>query len=82
MVPCAVRLGSVAFALALLSLVVADGPATKKLLTVEDLYLFDAPRSAALAPDGNSVSFVRHFLDKRARAERLSLWRREHSHSR
>ena len=75
MVPRAVRLGSVAFALALLSLVVADEPATKKLLTVEDLYLFDAPQSVALAPDGNSVSFVRHFLDKRTRTERLSLWR-------
>ena len=35
----------------------------KTLLTVEDLYLFDGPRSVALAPDGKSIVYVRHFLD-------------------
>ena len=47
----------------------------KKLLSVEDLYRFDAPRSPALAPDGKSVAYARHFLDARARSERSSLWR-------
>lgn len=75
MVPRAVRLGCFAFALALLSPLAADMPDAKKLLSVEDLYLFDAPQSVALAPDGKSVAYVRHFLDKRARAERSSLWR-------
>src|SRR5262245_58080474 len=46
----------------------------KTRLSVEDLYLFDAPRSAALAPDGASVAYVRSFLDRKAGSERFSLW--------
>lgn len=46
----------------------------RKPLSVEDLYLLDAPRSAALAPDGESVAYVRSFLDRKARSERFSLW--------
>lgn len=46
-----------------------------KHLSVEDLYRFDAPRSAVLAPDGKSIVYVRHFFDARDRSERSSLWR-------
>ena len=75
----AVRLGSVAFLLATLGLLtpaVAEKSApAEKLLSIEDLYLFDAPQSVALAPDGKSAVYVRHFLDARTRQERFSLWR-------
>src|SRR4051812_38375211 len=47
----------------------------KKVLAVEDLYLLDAPRAAVLAPDGRSTVYVRSFIDRPSRTERLSLWR-------
>jgi dipeptidyl aminopeptidase/acylaminoacyl peptidase len=55
-------------------LLAADKPEGKKLLKVEDLYLFAGPRDVALAPDGKSVVYVRARLDRQARKERLSLW--------
>ncbi len=47
----------------------------KKPLAVEDLYKFDAPRDAALAPDGNSLVFVRQWIDAKQKVDRFSLWR-------
>jgi dipeptidyl aminopeptidase/acylaminoacyl peptidase len=44
----------------------------KKLLTVDDLYRFDAPRDAALARDGKSLVYVRQWIN--AKDERNSLW--------
>ena len=60
-----------------------DKPAAaKKLLAVEDLYLFDAPRAVALAPDGKSAVYVRHWIDAQRKAERFSLWRVDGSRTR
>jgi dienelactone hydrolase len=49
-------------------------PPEKKPLSPEDLYRFDAPRDAALAPDGKSLVYVRHWIDEK-KQERFSLWR-------
>src|SRR5262245_12909308 len=74
-----VCLGALVFALAvpgLLSPAAEDKSApVKNLLSVEDLYLFDSPRSAVLAPDGKSIAYVRYFLDAKEKKERTSLWR-------
>jgi dipeptidyl aminopeptidase/acylaminoacyl peptidase len=51
----------------------AQAPA-KKPLAVEDLYRFDAPRDAALAPDGKSLVYVRNWIDAKEKVERNSLW--------
>lgn len=56
-----------------LPLAAADRPT--RLLAIEDLYRLDTPQSPALAPDGQSVVYVRHFFDAKPREERLSLWR-------
>ncbi len=53
----------------------ASWPPAKKPLAVEDLYLLDTPQAAAPAPDGKSAVYVRHFMERAARAERFSLWR-------
>src|SRR6266540_2897208 len=70
-----------AFALLLLALVVsASGRAqepAKKPLAVEDLYKFDGPRDAVLAPDGKSVVYVRAWIDAKTKLDRFSLWRVE-----
>jgi dipeptidyl aminopeptidase/acylaminoacyl peptidase len=50
-------------------------PPEKKPLAVEDLYLFDAPRDAALSPDGKSLVYVRQWIDAKTKTERYSLWR-------
>jgi dipeptidyl aminopeptidase/acylaminoacyl peptidase len=59
-----------AFALAAL-----PAAAAEKTLAVEDLYLLDSPQAAALAPDGKSVVYVRHFHQAKGKTERFSLWR-------
>ena len=46
----------------------------KKRLTVDDLYRFDAPRDAALSPDGKSLVYVRHWIDAAKKIDRFSLW--------
>ncbi|MCE9565156.1 MAG: S9 family peptidase [Planctomycetes bacterium] len=51
----------------------APAPA-KKLLAVDDLYRFDAPRDAVLSPDGKSLVYVRQWIDATTKAERYSLW--------
>ena len=51
------------FAILLLTLTVSASSQAqepgKKLLVVEDLYKFDGPREAVLAPDGKSAVYVR-----------------------
>src|SRR5262245_30761048 len=54
---------------------VLPAAAADKLLSIEDLYRFDAPTAAALAPDGKSTVYIRHFFEARAKTERFSLWR-------
>ena len=56
-----------------------EAPKAKTLLTVEDLYRFDAPQSPALAPDGKSLAFVRQWIDPERKTDRHSLWLAEGS---
>src|SRR5262245_20356240 len=49
----------------------------KRVLAVDDLYLFDGPRDVVLSPDGKSAVFVRQWIDSKAKQERNSLWRVE-----
>lgn len=69
---------SSSLALCLLAVVapVSAAPPDKKPLAVEDLYRFDAPRDAALPPDGKSLVYVRAWIDEKQQ-ERFSLWRVE-----
>lgn len=67
--PHAVRLALFAAALTL------PAAAAETPLTIEDLYRLDAPTAAALAPDGKSAVYVRHWLDAKRKVERFSLWR-------
>lgn len=67
-------LGLVLLAFAGISLPGISGEKNKKLLTVEDLYLFDAPRNAVLAPDGKRVAYARHWIESGSKKERSSLW--------
>jgi dipeptidyl aminopeptidase/acylaminoacyl peptidase len=68
-------LGSVFLLLAASALATGQTPvAAKKPLAVEDLYRFDAPRDAALAPDGKSLAYARQWIDAKEKAERSSLW--------
>jgi dipeptidyl aminopeptidase/acylaminoacyl peptidase len=64
-----------AFAVSVLLLVPITAPAgEKKPLAVEDLYLFDAPRTPALFPDGQKAVYVRTWIDGKTKQERHSLW--------
>src|SRR5688572_32774010 len=49
-------------------------PPEQKPLGVEDLYKLDAPRDAALSPDGKSLVYVRQWIDAKTKADRFSLW--------
>src|SRR5262245_3325700 len=51
-----------------------SGEKAKKLLTVEDLYLFDAPQTQVLSPEGSRVAYVRKWIDADSKQERHSLW--------
>jgi dipeptidyl aminopeptidase/acylaminoacyl peptidase len=69
-----------AFGILLLALALAansQAAEPKKPLTVEDLYKFDGPRDAVLSPDGNSLVYVRQWIDAKTKADRFSLWRVE-----
>jgi dipeptidyl aminopeptidase/acylaminoacyl peptidase len=48
----------------------ADGPP----LAVEDLYRLDAPRDAALSPNGSRLAYVRQWIDPTEKVDRYSLW--------
>ncbi len=50
------------------------GSTATKLLAIDDLYRFDAPRSPVLSPDGGRLAYVRHWIDPTAKRERQSLW--------
>ncbi len=43
-------------------------------LRVEDLYLFDAPKSPVLFPDGKRAVYIRSWIDAKTKQERNSLW--------
>jgi dipeptidyl aminopeptidase/acylaminoacyl peptidase len=43
-------------------------------VTVDDLYLFEGPRSAVLSPDGTRAAYARGWIDAASREERSSLW--------
>lgn len=45
-----------------------------KLLTINDLYLFDAPTSSVLGPDGKSLAYIRQWIDPVKKEDRFSLW--------
>jgi dipeptidyl aminopeptidase/acylaminoacyl peptidase len=49
-------------------------PIATKLLSIEDLYRFDAPRNPVLSPDGRKVAFARQWIDRETKRERQSLW--------
>src|SRR5947207_2247327 len=53
------------------------GSTPSKVLSIDDLYRFDAPRNPALAPDGNRVAYARHWIDRQTKQERKSLWMAE-----
>jgi dipeptidyl aminopeptidase/acylaminoacyl peptidase len=60
--------------LAVLPVAVESKPdAEKKPLTIDDLYRLDSPQAMALAPDGKTAVYVRHWIDARRREERFSL---------
>lgn len=67
-------LGLVLLLIAGIALPAISGEKTKKLLSVNDLYLFDAPHSQMLSPDGSQVVYVRQWIDRESRNERQSLW--------
>jgi dipeptidyl aminopeptidase/acylaminoacyl peptidase len=46
-------------------------------LRIDDLYRFDAPTQATLAPDGRSVVYVRQWIDAKSKKDRFALWRVE-----
>ncbi|MFM8274802.1 MAG: hypothetical protein ACKODX_21060, partial [Gemmata sp.] len=50
-------------------------PPEKRPLAVEDLYKLDAPRDAALAPDGKALVYSRQWIDAKDKLERFALWR-------
>jgi acylaminoacyl-peptidase len=60
--------------LLLAGLAAGAGPMSKRYLSVEDLYRLDAPTAPALAPDGKGLAYVRHWLQRRGKQERFSLW--------
>ena len=66
--------GLVLLALAGAALPGISGEKTKKPLTVEDLYLFDAPQAQVLSPEGGRVAYVRKWIDPDSKQERHSLW--------
>ncbi len=47
----------------------------KTLISVDDLYRFDAPTAVAVAPDGKSAVYARRWADREKRRIRYSLWR-------
>src|SRR5262245_12210737 len=49
----------------------------KQLLSVKDLYLFDAPRTPVLSKDGKCLAYVRTWIDAASKTERHSLWKVE-----
>lgn len=63
----------VGFLLAL-PLYVGAQPTPAKLLSIEDLYRFDAPTAPVLSPDGKSLAYVRHWIDPVKKIDRYSLW--------
>lgn len=46
----------------------------KRPIAIEDLYLFDGPKSVVLAPGAQRAVFVRTWIDKATRKERNALW--------
>jgi Tol biopolymer transport system component len=48
--------------------------AQKSPLQIEDLYRFDAPKSAVLFPDGKRAAYIRQWIDAATKQERNSLW--------
>jgi dipeptidyl aminopeptidase/acylaminoacyl peptidase len=46
----------------------------QQILTVDDLYRFDAPTALTLSPDGKRAAYVRQWINASARTERHSLW--------
>jgi dipeptidyl aminopeptidase/acylaminoacyl peptidase len=65
------------FVVPFLALVAASAvgqPPQKRLIAVEDLYLFDSPRDAALSPDGKSLVYSRQWIDAKTKTDRFSLW--------
>lgn len=52
----------------------AQETGAKKPLVVEDLYLFDAPKTPALSSDGKNLIYVRSWIDPKTKKERNSLW--------
>jgi dipeptidyl aminopeptidase/acylaminoacyl peptidase len=66
------------FVVSLLALLAASvalsaEPVSTKPLIVDDLYRFDAPRDAALSPDGKSLVYARQWIDS-TKSDRSSLW--------
>ena len=47
----------------------------KQLMSIDDLYRFDAPTSVTVSPDGKSAVYVRRWADREQRRTRYSLWR-------
>src|SRR3954469_6888052 len=52
----------------------AQEAGAKKPLTVDDLYLFDGPRSVTLLPGAQGAVYIRTWIDAKTRQERNSLW--------
>ncbi len=57
-----------------LAAVAAEPKSATKLLTIDDLYCLDAPRSPALSPDGRRLAYARVWIDPQTKRERQSLW--------
>ena len=52
----------------------ADKAGVKTPLRIEDLYLFDGPKSPVLFPDGKRAVYIRNWIDATSKQERNSLW--------
>lgn len=44
-------------------------------VSIDDLYLFDAPSDVVIAPDGESAVYIRRWNERASRTTRYSLWR-------
>ncbi len=52
----------------------AAAPPSKRHLSLDDLYRLDSPLAPAVSADGKRLAYVRHWLERKEKRERFSLW--------
>jgi dipeptidyl aminopeptidase/acylaminoacyl peptidase len=64
-------------AIAFLLICSASRAGEKTLISIDDLYSFDAPTDLAVSPDGKSAVYARRWTERSSRTVRFALWRVE-----